>query len=145
MQQYKSKNHWRLNEKKCPVWLWQNKVLVQYFISWRCQYKASVPRACWGHLREWNATTQVQKPLKIIWEKVPNSAIAEQGPSATFYLLEVPIQGLGTEGLLRPPQGMECHNTSPKTIEDYMRKSAHFRYGRIGSWCNTSVAKGANY
>jgi hypothetical protein len=34
---------------------------------------------------------------------------------------------------LRPPQGMECYNTSPKTIEDYMRKSAQFGYCRTGS------------
>jgi hypothetical protein len=27
---------------------------------------------------------------------------------------------------------MECTNTSPKTIEDYMRKSAQFGYGKIG-------------
>jgi hypothetical protein len=40
--------------------------------------------------------------------------------------------------MLKPPQGMECNNTSPKTIEDYMRKSAQFGYGRIGSWYNIS-------
>jgi hypothetical protein len=34
---------------------------------------------------------------------------------------------------LRPPQGMECNNTSPKTIEDFVKKSAQFGYGRIGS------------
>jgi hypothetical protein len=70
--------------------------------------------------------------------------MAKQGPGAAFYLLEVPIQGLGTEGLLRPPQGMECHNTSPKTIEYYMRKSAQLGYGKTGCWCNISFLGGAN-
>jgi hypothetical protein len=50
--------------------------------------------------------------------------MTEQGLGATFHSLEVPQQGVGSNTLLRPPQGMECNNTSPKTIEDYMRKSA---------------------
>jgi hypothetical protein len=45
---------------------------------------------------------------------------------------------------LRPPQTMECNNTSPKTIEDYMRKSAQFGYGKIGSWCNIPFLGGAS-
>jgi hypothetical protein len=49
-----------------------------------------------------------------------------------------------TEAMLRPPQGMECTNTSPKTIEDYMRKSAQFDYGRIGSCCSISSPGGAH-
>jgi hypothetical protein len=53
--------------------------------------------ASWGHLREWNETTQVQNPLKIIWEKVPNSAMAENGLGATFHSLEVPQQGVGPD------------------------------------------------
>jgi hypothetical protein len=45
----------------------------------------------------------------------------------------VPIQCLGTEGVLKHLQEMKCTNTSPKTIDAYMRKSAQFGYGRIGS------------
>jgi hypothetical protein len=50
--------------------------------------------------------------------------MVEQDPSATFHLLEVPIQCLGTEGVLRHLQEMKFSNTSPKTIDAYMRKSA---------------------
>jgi hypothetical protein len=64
---------------------------------------------------------------------MPSSAMAEQGPGATFHSLEVPQQGVDSDPLMRPPQDMECNNTSPKTIEDYMRKSAELGYGRIGS------------
>jgi hypothetical protein len=39
--------------------------------------------------------------------------------------------------------GIECDNTSPKTIEDYMRKSLHFHYGRTQSAYNTSFPGGA--
>jgi hypothetical protein len=63
MQQHKSKNHWRLYEKKCPVQLWQNNVLVQHSSPWRCLNKVSAPTPCWGHLIEWNATTEVQNPF----------------------------------------------------------------------------------
>jgi hypothetical protein len=71
--------------------------------------------------------------------------MAEQGPGATFLFLEVPITSVGPNTMLRAPLGLECNNTSPKTIEDYMRKSAQFRYGRIGSWCSISIPRGANY
>jgi hypothetical protein len=71
--------------------------------------------------------------------------MAEEGPNALLQSPEVPITSLGPDTSIRAPLGLECNNYSPKTIEDYMRKSAHFCYGRIGSWCNTSVAKGANY
>jgi hypothetical protein len=50
--------------------------------------------------------------------------MAEQGRAATFHLLEVPIYPLGTEGVLRPLQEVKCSNTSPKTIDTYMRKGA---------------------
>jgi hypothetical protein len=36
----------------------------------------------------------------------------------------VPQQGVGPDTLLRPPKEMESNNTSPKSIEEYMRKSA---------------------
>jgi hypothetical protein len=39
---------------------------------------------------------------------------------------------------LRPPPGVENQLRSPKTIEDYIRKSAQFGYGRTGSSCNIS-------
>jgi hypothetical protein len=59
--------------------------------------------------------------------------MAEQSPDATFHSLEVPQLAIGPDTLLRPPQGMECNNISPKTIEDYMRKSAQFGYSRTRS------------
>jgi hypothetical protein len=70
--------------------------------------------------------------------------MAEQGLGATFHFLEVPQQGVGSDTFFRPPQGMECNNTSPKTIEDYMRKSARFSYGRTRSWCNIPFLGGAS-
>jgi hypothetical protein len=76
---------------------------------------------------------------------MPSSAMAEQRPGATFHSLEVPIHSLGTKAMLRPSQGMECNNTSPKSIEDYMRESAQFGYGRTTSWYNISFPGGANY
>jgi hypothetical protein len=90
IQQYKSKIHWRLYEKKCPIRLWYNKGLVQHFIPWRCLNKVSVPTASWIQLREWNTTIQVQNPSKIMWRKVPSSSIKDQGPGAIFHSLEVP-------------------------------------------------------
>jgi hypothetical protein len=71
--------------------------------------------------------------------------MAEQHPGATFHSLEVPIHSLSTEAMLRPSQGMECNNISPKSIEDYMRESAQFGYGRTTSWYNISFPGGANY
>jgi hypothetical protein len=47
--------------------------------------------------------------------------MAEQGRAATFHLLEVPTHPLGTEEVLRHLQDVECSNTSPKTIDPYMR------------------------
>jgi hypothetical protein len=158
----------------------------------------SAPTLVRGQLLGWNATTQVQKPLKIIWEKLPTSAMAkedlgatlhspevpitsvgpntsmralcwiecdkrslktiedymekvptsameEEGPGPTLHTPEVPITSVGPDTSKRAPLGMECNNPTPKTIEDYMKKSAYFRYGRIGSWCNTSFPGGANY
>jgi hypothetical protein len=70
--------------------------------------------------------------------------MAEQCLGATFHSLEVPITSICPDTILRPPQGMECNNTSPKTIEDYMRKNAQFGYGRTRSWCNISFPGGAN-
>jgi hypothetical protein len=45
---------------------------------------------------------------------------------------------------LRPPQTMECNNTSPKTIEDYVRRSAQFGYGKTGSCCNIPLSEVAS-
>jgi hypothetical protein len=50
--------------------------------------------------------------------------MAEQGSSTTFQHLEVPLHSLGAEAIMRPPQGLECNNTSPKTIEEFVKKSA---------------------
>jgi hypothetical protein len=63
MQQHKSKNHWRLCEKKCPVRLWQIRIMMQHSIIWRCLNKVSAPTPSWGYLIEWNATTEVQNPF----------------------------------------------------------------------------------
>jgi hypothetical protein len=71
--------------------------------------------------------------------------MAEQGPGAAFYSLEVPITSVGNDTMLRAALGLECNNTSPKTIEDYMRKSTQFCYGKIGSWYSISIPGGANY
>jgi hypothetical protein len=73
------------------------------------------------------------------------SAIVEQGPGAILHFLEVPITSVSPDTSMKAPLGLDCNNTSPKTIEDYMRNSAWFYYARIGSWCNTSFSKGANY
>jgi hypothetical protein len=145
MQLHKSNNHRRFYEKKCPVPLWQNKVLVQHCSPWRCQLLVSAPTLVWGHLWGCNATTQVQQPSKILWEEVPSSAMAEQGPGATLQSLEVPITSVGPDTSMRAPLGLQCNHTSPTTIEDFMRRSAQFRYGRKGSWCNIAVPGGANY
>jgi hypothetical protein len=76
---------------------------------------------------------------------VPGSAMPEPGPGATLHFPEVPITSVGHDKNMRALLGMECNNTSPKTIEDYMRKSAHFCYGTTGSRCNISITGGANY
>jgi hypothetical protein len=203
MHKHRSKNHWRLYERKCPVRLWENKVLLQHFISWKCPYTPSVPRGCWATSKRGNAPRQVPKPLTHIWEKVPSlasaamakqgptvafhlmevpthplgtegvlshlqevkcsntspkplthiwekvpnsasAAMAKQGPAAAFHLLEVPIHPLDTEGMLRHIQEVKCSNTSPKTIDAYMRKSAQFDYGRTRSWCSISFPGGAS-
>jgi hypothetical protein len=59
--------------------------------------------------------------------------MAEQGPGATFHSLEVPQQGVAPDTLFRSPQSIESNNTSPKSIEDYVRRSAQFGYGRTKS------------
>jgi hypothetical protein len=59
--------------------------------------------------------------------------MAEQGPSSTFQHLEVPITSVGPDIILRAPLGLENQLTSPKTTEDFVKKSAQFGYGRIGS------------
>jgi hypothetical protein len=50
--------------------------------------------------------------------------MAEQGPVVAFHLLEVPIHPLGIEGVFKHLQEVKCSNTSPKTIDAYMRKGA---------------------
>jgi hypothetical protein len=73
--------------------------------------------------------------------------MAEQGPTAAFHLLEVPTHPLSNEGVLRHLQGVKCSNTSPKTIDAYVRKSAYFGKcgnGRIGSYCSISSLGGSH-
>jgi hypothetical protein len=48
--------------------------------------------------------------------------MAEQGPRAILHSPKVPIISVGPDTSIWAPLRMECHNTSPKTIEDYMRK-----------------------
>jgi hypothetical protein len=48
--------------------------------------------------------------------------MAEQGPAATFHLLEVPTHPLGTERVLRHFQQVKRSYRSPKTIDAYMKK-----------------------
>jgi hypothetical protein len=48
--------------------------------------------------------------------------MAEQGPNLAFQHLEVPIHSLGADTMLRPPFGLENQLTSPKSIEDFVKK-----------------------
>jgi hypothetical protein len=49
--------------------------------------------------------------------------MAEQDPAVAFHFLEVCTHPLGTEGVYANLQGVKCSNTSPKTIDAYVRKS----------------------
>jgi hypothetical protein len=60
------------------------------FHSWKCLNRVLVLTASWGHLMEWNATTQVQNQSRIIWGKMPSFCMVEHGPDTTFHSLEVP-------------------------------------------------------
>jgi hypothetical protein len=71
--------------------------------------------------------------------------MAKQGRPATFHSPEVPITTAVHDTRLRPFGGMECCRTTPKSIEDYMRKSAQFGYGKTGSSYNISFSQGSNY
>jgi hypothetical protein len=71
--------------------------------------------------------------------------MAEHGPRAILHSPEVPIISVRPNTSMRVALRMECNNTSPKTIKDCMRKSAHFCYGRTRSSCNSSFPEGANY
>jgi hypothetical protein len=71
--------------------------------------------------------------------------MVEQGPVGAFYLLREASTCFGSEACIGHLQEMECTNTSPKTMEDYMKKSAQFGYGRTGScWCISSPRGGLN-
>jgi hypothetical protein len=69
---------------------------------------------------------------------VPSSAMAKQGRPTTFHSPEIPNTIVVHDTRLRPPRGMECCRTTPKSMEDYMRKSAQFGYGKTRSSCNIS-------
>jgi hypothetical protein len=71
--------------------------------------------------------------------------MAKQGPSSTFQQLEVPSTSVGSDTSMRPPLGMENQLTSPKTIEDLVKKSVQFGYGRTGFQYDISTTGGANY
>jgi hypothetical protein len=71
--------------------------------------------------------------------------MAEQGPGTTLHSPRVPITSVSIDTSMRVALRMECNNTSPKTIKDCMRKSAHFLYGRTRSTCNSSSPEDANY
>jgi hypothetical protein len=60
--------------------------------------------------------------------------MTEQSPAGAFHLLGVASTCFGSEACIGYLQDMECTNISPKTIKDYMKKSAQFGYGRIGSY-----------
>jgi hypothetical protein len=145
MLQDDSKIHWGLYEKKYPVRLWQKKVVLQHFILPRFQILLSSMTLGWGHLGEWNVAGQLQNPLRIIWEKVPSSAMAEQGRPATFHSPKVPITTVVHDTRLRLPRGMEYYRTTPKSIEDYTRKSAQFGYGKTRSSYNISFLRDTKY
>jgi hypothetical protein len=71
--------------------------------------------------------------------------MAEQGPTIAFHLLEFCIHPLGTEGMCANLQGVKCSNTSPKTIDTYVRKSSNFGKcgnGRTRSYCSISSLGG---
>jgi hypothetical protein len=70
--------------------------------------------------------------------------MAEQGLTTTFQYLEVPIISVGPDTMLRPPLGLENQLSSPKTIEDFVKKSAEFGYGRTRSQFGISTSRGAN-
>jgi hypothetical protein len=50
--------------------------------------------------------------------------MAEQGLAVAFHLLEMSTHPIGTEGVLNHVREVKCSNTSPKTIDAYMRKGA---------------------
>jgi hypothetical protein len=62
---------------------------------------------------------------------VPSSAVAKQGRPATFHSSEIPITTVVHDTRLRQPGRMEYNNRTPKSIEDYMSKSAQFGYEQL--------------
>jgi hypothetical protein len=48
--------------------------------------------------------------------------MAEHGPGAILQSLEVLVTSVGPDTSMRAPLGLQYINTSPKTIEDFMRK-----------------------
>jgi hypothetical protein len=68
----------------------------------------------------------------------------EQDPSVAFQHLEGPIHSVGAGTMLKPPLGLENQLSSPITIEDFVKKSVEFGYGRTRSQFNISTSGGAN-
>jgi hypothetical protein len=50
--------------------------------------------------------------------------MAEHGPRTILHSPKVPTISVGPDTGLKAPLGSECNNTCPKTIEDYMGRSA---------------------
>ena len=138
------KKLWRLCEKKCTVWLWQNKILLQYSIFPKCLKEPLRTTAASGTLEGWNAIRKVKKPLKIICEDVPSLAIVEQGPAATFHPPKVLQGAILYDGYLRHLGGRECIKNSPKTFIDYMRRIPELGYCRTRSYYNIPCPQGAS-
>jgi hypothetical protein len=77
------------------------------------------------HFQQVKRSYRSPKTIDAYMKKVPSSTggtMAEQGLAAAFHLLKVLICPLGTEGELRHLQQVKCSNTTPKTIDAYMRK-----------------------
>jgi hypothetical protein len=53
--------------------------------------------------------------------------MVEQGLSATFQHLEVPIISVGPDTMLRPPLGLENQLTSAKTTKDFVKTKCPVR------------------
>ena len=73
-----------------------------------------------------------------------SSTVAKQGPATILHPPEVPQGVVVHDGCLRHLGGMECNRKCPKTLEDYMRRSAQFGYERTGSYCSIPFLRDAS-
>jgi hypothetical protein len=93
------------------------KVLVQHFSPRRCPNTSVSLDTSMRAPLGWNATIQVQKPSKIIWEKVPTSTMAELDLGATLHSPEVPITRAGPDTSMRAPLGMDVTTQVQKPLK----------------------------